>query len=177
MVLRLRVEVAGVEHAQSSHLDVKHDGTQDVAGVVGGYSSVFERAHALPAADADHAFHSVGDALLHLRSRDTACLLLRNNLVVVFKQRGAQCFGGVAHVHRPREAALLRQVQQRSNVVQVEVRHEDAVDAAAGAGAEAGEVREPPVVEVCGVHAHIQQEAAMANAQQYAAAPHLLPCS
>ena len=82
----------------------------------------------------------------------------------------------MAHVHGARVAALFRQVQQRTDMVQVEVRDEHAVDGAAGAGAEAAEVGEAPVVEVRGVHADVEQEAAVEDAQQDAAAPHLLPC-
>jgi hypothetical protein len=37
-------------------------------------------------------------------------------------------------------------MQERADVIQVEVRDEHAVDAAAGAGAQAAEVREAPVV-------------------------------
>ena len=146
MVLRLRVEVACVEHAQSAHLNVKHDSTQHMARIVCGYGSVIERADALPAADADDRLHRVGDVLLHECLGDAPCLLLSNNLVVVLQQRRAQRFRGVAHVDRPREAALLREMHQRADVVQVEVRHEDAVDAGAGAGAQAAEVGKSPVV-------------------------------
>ncbi len=121
--------------------------------VVCGYCSIIERANALPAADADDCLHGICDVLLDQCFGDAPRLLLCNHLVVVLKQSRAQRFGGVAHVNGPREPALLREVHQGADVVQVEVRHEDAVDT--GVCAEAAEVGEPPVVEVSRVHAHI----------------------
>ena len=147
MVLRLRVEVARVENAEAGDLNVEHHGAQHVPGVVRGYGRVLERAHALPAADANDALHGIAYVLLHLGAgRAAPRLLLRNHLVVVLQQRGAKRLRGVAHVDGPGEATFLCQMQERADVIQVEVRHEHAVDAAAGAGAQAAEVREAPVV-------------------------------
>ncbi len=145
--------------------------------VIRGYSGVLERAHALSAADAEHALHGVGDALLHLRPGYPPRLLLRHHLVVVLQQRRTQRLGGVAHVDGPRVPQLFREMQQRAHVVQVEVGHEHAVYAAAGADAHAAEVRKPLVVEVGGVHADIKQKGAVPDAQQHAAATNLLPCT